>query len=190
MEEDNEKRTAGRPFKIRGFIEAFKEVLEEENSLFITEKDLVFLANKKLDKKDRITLRTFQNWKSDKFHEDEETGQEFKDLVEEMLIRQRQFLGQKMFETNNNSWTKFAWLLERKFDEFNLKHVSERINKNENTNVIQITAGNEKQRQLIDNLINGDVQDIHYREIPKNILNDPRKITPDEDNVNDEDYEF
>ena len=187
MNNDNEKRSVGRPFKMKGFIDVFKEVLEEENSLFITEKDLLFLANKKLKKKDRITLRTFQNWKAGEFHQDEETGEEFLELVDEMLIRQKQYLGKMMLDTNNSSWTKYAWALERKFDEFNLKHVSERINKNENTNIIQITASNEKQRALIDNLINGDVQTVHYQDVPHLKLKDSFS---NDDNVKEDDYEF
>jgi hypothetical protein len=34
--------------------------------------------------------------------------------------------------------------MERKFSEWNLKHISENINKNEQATVIQITAGNDK----------------------------------------------
>lgn len=188
MDNDEFRKGAGRPFKMRGFIEAFKEVLEEENLVFLKEEDLLFLTNKKLHKKDRITKRTFQNWKAGNFHEDLEIGEQFLELVDEMLIRQRQFLGQMMLNTNNNSWTKYAWLLERKFDEFNLKHVSERINKNESSNIIQITAGNEKQRVLIDNLINGTP--IHYQEIPLPTLKSSDTPKSDDNNNEGEEYEF
>jgi hypothetical protein len=46
------------------------------------------------------------------------------------------------------------WFLERKFSEWNLKHISENINRNENETIINITA-NSYQRKLIDDLING-----------------------------------
>jgi hypothetical protein len=45
--------------------------------------------------------------------------------------------------------------LERKFSEWNLKHISENINRNENETIINITANSEAQRKLIDDLING-----------------------------------
>ena len=187
MNDDNDKRSAGRPFKMKSFVDAFKEVLEEEDLLFLKEEDLLFLANKRLAKKDRITKRSFQNWKVGKFHQDEETGETFLELIEEMLIRQKQFIGRRMFETNNSTWQKYKFLLERKFDEFNLKHISERINKNENTNIIQITAGNEEQRKLIDTIINGNAQTVPYEVVPPKQLNDSLK---NDDNKKADDYEF
>jgi hypothetical protein len=46
--------------------------------------------------------------------------------------------------------------MERKFSEWNLKHISENINKNEQATVIQITAGNDEQKKLIESIMNTD----------------------------------
>ena len=154
-----ETRGKGRPSKMESWLPALKEVLDTENILFLTDNDLRILTNEKLPEEQQITDRTFKNWKAGKWHESEETGKVFLKVVEKALIKQKQWIGERMLETTNQSWVRYAWLLERKFAEFNLKQISENVNRNE-LNVIQITASNEEQRKLIDNIINVDFEDI------------------------------
>jgi hypothetical protein len=175
---NNEIKKRGRPFKMSKWIIKLEEVLSEENILFLSDHDLRFLVNERLEDKEQISKRTFENWKSGEFHPDDSTGQKFLKCIEGALIKQKQFLAKKMIEDDKN-WQRFAWIMERKFDEWNLKKISERINKNETTNIIQITAGNEAQRLLIDNIINTDFVEVK-----------PRAISSKYDNKIDDEYEF
>ncbi|MEW5675556.1 hypothetical protein ABGT15_04525 [Flavobacterium enshiense] len=142
------------------WIIGLKKVLAEEKIEFLSDDDLFHLVNHRLNKKNRIAKRTFDYWKAGKYAPDDVIGEEFMDLIKLSRIKQKQALGQKMFEENNMSWTKYAWILERKFEELNLKRISENVNKNETTTIIQISAGNDEQKQLIDNIINVDFEDI------------------------------
>jgi hypothetical protein len=51
----------------------------------------------------------------------------FLDCIEFALIKQKQLLSKRMMEDTTGQWTR--WIMERKFSEWNLKHISENINK-------------------------------------------------------------
>jgi hypothetical protein len=74
-------------------------------------------------------------------------------------------------------------ILERKFSEWNLKHISENINRNENETIINITANSEAQRKLIDDLINVDFVEIKPAQLPAT-NNDIEDELPFNDNTN------
>lgn len=156
---ENENNLIGRPNKMLNWLSELKQVLAVEDILFLSDKDLQFLVNKNLDEKDRITERTFENWKANKFHPSDTIGKEFIESIQFALIKQKQFLSKKMIEDDKN-WQRYAWIMERKFTEWNLKHISENINRNEQQTTINITAANDSQRLLIDNIINADFEEI------------------------------
>jgi len=154
-----QQRGKGRPSKMDNWLKALQEVLSQENILFLTDNDLRILTNEKLDEENQISERTFRHWKSSKHHEDEDTGKQFLKVIEKALIKQKQWLGEKMLEPNNSlGWNRYRWILERKYKEFQLVHVSENINRNEQT--ILITAASDEQRKLIDNIINADFEEV------------------------------
>jgi hypothetical protein len=167
MNDGIEKRLAGRPFKMQEWVSELVNILSEEDILFLSDKDLVFLVNRRLTEENQISISTFEKWKSGKYAPNEEVGKEFVGCINLASIRQKQMLSKKMMEDNNGQWTRFAWIMERKFSDWNLKHISENINKNEQATVINIQAGNEAQRTLIDNLINADFEVIRPIELPK-----------------------
>ncbi|TRX34955.1 hypothetical protein FNW52_12500 [Flavobacterium sp. ZT3R18] len=179
MNNELEKRGAGRPFKMQYWVAELNTVLCDEDILFLTDKDLVFLVNKNLPDENKISESTFEKWKAGKFHPNEEIGKEFIGMIHLALIRQKQMLAKKMMDDTTGQWTRYAWIMERKFVEWNLKHISENINKNEQATVIQITAGSEEQRKLIDNLINADYEEVKPIQLPKpkdvNYLTDNEK---------------
>jgi hypothetical protein len=148
------KKERGRPFKMQTWITELKNVLEERNIIYLTDEDLIFLVNKRLPKESQISKSTFEKWKAGKFAPDDETGKEFIDLIHLALINEKNTIGYKLENDTSGQWTRYAWILERKFSEWNLKHISENINKNEQATIIQITAGNEEQKKMIENLIN------------------------------------
>jgi hypothetical protein len=160
MNEDLEKRGKGRPFKMVNWMPALIEVLENHSVAFLTDKDLLFLVNRKLPVEDRISDRTLKNWKAGKFAPNEDSGNLFSDLIQEALIKEKESLLNNLKNDKSGQWVRYAWILERKFEEFNLKHISESINKNEQSTIIQITAGNDDQKKMIENLINADFEEI------------------------------
>lgn len=154
------KKEVGRPFKMEAWLKALNEVLDEESTIFLSDKDLVLLVNRILPEENNITDRTFINWKAGKFAPNEDLGKEFIGCIEISLIKQKQLLGERLMNDTTGQWTRYAWILERKFSEWNLKHISENINKNEQATVIQITAGNDEQKALIESIMNADFQEI------------------------------
>jgi hypothetical protein len=170
----------GKTSKMEAWVKKLKKVLNKENIIYLTDAELQFLVNKELPKKDRITRQCFENWKAGKFgSQDENIGEEFQELIQCALIEQKNNLFSKMMDTDDKNWTKIAWVLERKFSEWNLKHISENVNKNEQQTIIQISAGNDEQKNLIDNIINID----HF-ELPN------EKLNINQNNVKDNDVEF
>jgi hypothetical protein len=181
MNEELEKNPVGRPFKMTNWIPSLQAVLDNNSVVFLTDKDLVFLVNKSLPIEDRITTRCFKNWKAGKFAPNEELGLIFLEMIEEALIKEKLALGEALKNDKTGQWVRYAWILERKFEEFNLKYISESTHKNEHSQVIQITAGNNEQKKMIENLIDAD-----FEEIIPNSKNDVDSTT---DNKAD-DYEF
>lgn len=175
MNDDLQKLGKGRPFKMASWIPALQEVLENNSIAFLTDKDLVFLVNKKLSTDDRITERTFKNWKTGKFAPNEQLGSEFLELIEEAMIKEKVALGEKLQNDKTGQWTRFAWILERKFEEFNLKQISENTNKTSQT-FIQINASSDKQQKMIENLINPEFIEIKPKQIVQPQNNDDEAL--------------
>lgn len=168
----------GRKDKMTNWLKALKEVLDEKNIIFLTDVDLVFLTNKKCEPIEQISKETFKKWKSgEKGSQDEETRKEFFECVQDALIKQKMFLQEKMLQ-DERSWQKYAWIMERKFSEWNLTHISKNINTNEQSTVIQITAANQAQKELLDSIIYADFKTV-----------EPKKLNLT-DNIEDEDIPF
>lgn len=167
MNEEIEKNKIGRPFKMTNWVPALEKVLDNNSIVFLTDKDLVFLVNKELPFEDRITDRTYKNWKAGKFAPNDDLGSVFLEMIQDALIKEKMALGEALKNDKTGQWVRYAWILERKFEEFNLKHISENINKNEQSTVIQITAGNDEQKKMIENLINVDYEELKPIYIPK-----------------------
>ena len=171
MDNTNKQNSVGRPFKMETWVKQLVLVLDDEDITFLSDKDLVLLVNRNLPEDNKITDRTFQNWKAGKFHQDEILGKEFMGCIELALIRQKQLLGERLMNDNTGQWTRYAWILERKFSEWNLKHISENINRNEQAATINITAGSAEQKTLIENIINADFEEVK----PKLLSNDNKE---------------
>lgn len=92
------------------------------SAIIHTDEDLVFLINEQLEEKDRITDRTFQSWKANsrQANELDETGKEFLRLIKKALTEQRKNLFDEFKKAKSGEWQKWAWILERKFDEWNV----------------------------------------------------------------------
>ena len=134
-----------RPSKIDRFIEVAKDVLFRDGLMLLTDEELVDEINENLDKKDRISQRTFKRWKANDFDEEGEIGKEFCPLIKKALRNQKENLFKK-FSNDDRAWQRWAWIIERKFSEWNLKNINENKNDNTHTGEIKINY----------NLPNGD----------------------------------
>jgi len=133
------RENVGRPRKLTRFLEAFKCVLEldqPENkrhrvgrAIIHTDKDLLEMTNRLLDEKDRVSTTSWESWKRgsvENMSEDvEKELSQFRDIYLEALKMQRDNLFDRMTEKGEaRSWGRWAWIIERKFDEWNLRKKS------------------------------------------------------------------
>jgi len=116
----------GRPTKIHKFIEVAEKVLFTDSLMLLTDEELVDEINEQLEEKDRISQRTFARWKASDFEEDKEVGSIFVMLIKKALRNQKESLFKK-FQNDDRAWQRWAWIIERKFSEWNLKHISENL---------------------------------------------------------------
>ncbi len=144
------KYQGGRPVKINdNIINAFNEIVNDGmNSIILTDDELVFLVNEKLREEDKFSYTTFKNWKSKKDLTKEELDdatviynidkyEQILSVIKKALITQKNNLFNE-FKEDKQTWTKWAWIIERKFDDWNLRIKSEATNKNQNINKIEL----------------------------------------------------
>lgn len=113
---------AGAPTKLtERFLKAVEEVLaEDQNVLVCTDEELLMLINKKLDEKEKISDRCFENWKAGNFAENAD-GEQFLRLIKEALVKEKRSLMTQL-KTDERQWQRWAWIIERKFDDWNIKN--------------------------------------------------------------------
>jgi len=122
-----QKNKRGQPTKLTPhFIEVAKEVLFDDiNAIIFTDEELVNEINDRLKEKERITQRTMENWKAkignEKEGELDEIGKEFFRLIKRALQIQKKNLFSRL-SGDDKAWQRFAWIIERKFDDWNIRH--------------------------------------------------------------------
>ena len=125
----------GRPAKLNEVrLAKAEEVLSNGNNIVcLTDEDLCAEINEGLDEEYQINKRTFERYKAGEPIKDPSTQQllqKFCRLIEKGLREQKKNLLVKMTEENQN-WTKRARIIERKFDEWNIRHKQEVVTKDE-----------------------------------------------------------
>lgn len=119
----NKVPTQGKKTKLtRNFITAAKAVLNAgRNAFILTDEELIALINDRLVKEERISKRTFEDWKSGKTPKQAgDKAREFRGLLKRALIHQKIELFKKM-EDDDKGWQRFAWMIERKFNDWNIR---------------------------------------------------------------------
>jgi len=121
----------GRPVKIHPFIKATRKLLKEiEHDVFIfTDEELLRQINEMLEPKDRICRSTFQKWKEKALEKNGEKAmpvhfRDFLHLIKRALEQEKRELFM-LLRTDKRAWQRWAWIIERKFSEWNLKQMSE-----------------------------------------------------------------
>jgi len=123
--------------KVQDFYEALKLVLESDKNKVWIMKDEELLEEVNLhleDKSKHICKRSFERYKkkalsiaendSNLPQKEHELYVSFCRLIKKALIQQKTNLFNRLLSSSSN-WQRFAWIIERKFDEWNLKHKAE-----------------------------------------------------------------
>lgn len=117
------KKTRGRPSKLLTWIEAFKKVVNEDiNAIILTDDELRMLTNDLVEEKQQVADRTFESWKAGGVKDP--LYFEFMRLYKKALTIQKKNLFKKL-QSDDDKWQKYAWIIERKFDDWNLRSKQE-----------------------------------------------------------------
>jgi hypothetical protein len=124
---EKEKRRQGNPGKYQLFVSALEELFNTDDwnawVIACSDEELIFMVNQKLEEKDRILDRTFRNYKKGELPKSEgdyEYLRMFDSSYKRALIGQKMIVMQNLAGDSPGAWQKWAWILERKFDEFNM----------------------------------------------------------------------
>ncbi len=130
----NPDKQWGRTSKLSWFVEAFEELMKtnENDVIYLTDDELRESCNELLEEKAQISEATFKSWKAGT-QENNIDYFRFLALYKKALQNQKRNLFTKL-QDDPQAWQRFAWIIERKFSEWNLKQISENINKNTNVN--------------------------------------------------------
>jgi len=113
----------GRPLKIsENFINAARKVINNISSIAWTDEDFLFEVNWELEQKDKISIDTFYRYQ--KKEEESSILKEFCNLLKKARNQAKDELIRLVHEGKQN-WQARAWILERKYPEYNLKQISE-----------------------------------------------------------------
>ena len=120
----------GRPSKLENFLVGMERVLNKDiNSIILTDEELFISANAELPEEDRIGYTTFKQYKASSIKEEKAWHSKFQSLYKEALGEQKKNLFNKLHD-DPQAWQRYAWIIERKFSEWNLRQISENTNKN------------------------------------------------------------
>ena len=116
--------SAGRPSKLTPeVIEAIKQVINTK-ILFYTDEELVNEINELLPESAKFTFIAFAKWKAGDSQADNPLFKEFLYLIKKSLALEKERL-LILLQKDKISWQRYAWILERKFDEWNIRTKSE-----------------------------------------------------------------
>lgn len=121
------KNPWGRPSKIEKVTKALETVLHKDiNAVILTDEELFILVNEELEQNDRICYATFKNYKAEVNNPEkaEEIAiyEKFLALYKKALLKQKADLFQKL-HNDPQAWQRYAWIIERKFDAWNLRNI-------------------------------------------------------------------
>lgn len=117
-------KNAGRPSKLTDkYLEVAESVLNDDiNAIIFTDEELRDLINERLEEEERISDRRWEAWKAGDVKD--EAVIEFRRLYKKAINIQKSNLFAKMRD-DEKAWQKWAWIIERKFDDWNLRSKQE-----------------------------------------------------------------
>lgn len=114
----------GRPSKLTKDVVSATEKVIKDNILICTDEELVIAINEILPEKEQFTYEAFSKWKRGLSQTDNPQYVKFLRLIKKALINEKKRL-LLLLQTDDKQWQRYAWILERKFDEWNIKSKSE-----------------------------------------------------------------
>ncbi len=116
------KNKGGRPTKLtKNFLQKAEDVLFTGiNSIIFTDEELRELINDRLKPEETISDTRWQEWKAGRLKDP--IVDKFRGLYKKALKIQKQNLFRKL-ESDDKSWQRFAWIIERKFSDWNLHKI-------------------------------------------------------------------
>ena len=120
-------KTGRPPVKGQAWLDKFNEVVNREHrvgmAVIHTDMDLIEMVNWELPEEHQIAVATFKDYKSGDRGSDEFV-RVFASLYKRALTSQRDSLFATMADEPPGAWQKWAWILERKFGDWNLRNVT------------------------------------------------------------------
>jgi hypothetical protein len=118
------KRKQGRPPKWEAFTRELDKVLYQDHPVGISiawsDKQVWEEVNDRLPEEDRISLSSFEKYKAGNI-QDESIESMFVTAYKKALRIQSNNVLKNLAEDSPGAWQKWAWIMERKFDEWNLR---------------------------------------------------------------------
>lgn len=115
----------GRPSKMTDSVLAAIEKVISEDILIYTDEELVEAINDLLPEDEQFTYEAFSKWKGKRSQVNNPLFPKFLRLIKKALILEKKRLLEKLQSEDDKTWQRFAWILERKFDEWNIRTKSE-----------------------------------------------------------------
>jgi hypothetical protein len=110
----------GRPTKMNTNVVYAMEQVITENVLYCTDEDLVLLINERLPPERQFSYESFSKWKRGQSQNVNPLYSDFLRLIKKALISEKTTL-LKSLHSGTSNWQARAWILERKFEEWNIK---------------------------------------------------------------------
>ena len=123
MSDKKPERVLGIP-KWGAFTEKLDELFDVPGAgnpvVVYTDKELVEFVNMHLDERDQISIASFERYKKGEIVDDEYVHL-FVRAYKRALFLQKRRLMESLEDDVPGGWQRYAWILERKFDEWNLR---------------------------------------------------------------------
>jgi len=130
-----------RPTNINeNIIKTFESVVNDDiNAIILTDEELTIEVNERLKEEDRFSYSAFKDWKAfavgtkteeDTSPENYELYKQIRSVIKKALLKQKKHLFDK-FRDEEGQWQKWAWIIERKFDDWNIKYKYDHTSKDE-----------------------------------------------------------
>ena len=105
---------------------AFSEVVNDDiNSMILDFVEIILLTNDKLPKEKNIDSDDFLKWLNGAENEARNNNELYSELLkiyDRARIEQKQAYIKFLTTASSKNWQKYAWLLERKYNDLNLQH--------------------------------------------------------------------
>lgn len=121
---ENGKNATGRPSKLtEELVGTFQEVVDQPNNIYLTDEQLFGFLIEALERKhfNIIGYRNFQEYKNSKNKYEKTIFQKFQRIMKKALSEELKTLMQSLKEGRSGEWQKYAWIIERKFDDWNIR---------------------------------------------------------------------